>query len=149
MNKEIKLRNDIYSVGVIDNRPVPFHRLILEKGTTYNSYLLKTRKPTVIDTVDLIYTKDFLNNLKEIIDLKDISYIVINHTEPDHSGALGGLARQAINAKIVCSEKAVYHLKELYKLHDRDFIVVNDGDTLDIGGKTLLFKMTPYLHTEE
>ena len=52
MNKEIKLRNDIYSVGVIDNRPVPFHRLILEKGTTYNSYLLKTRKPTVIDTVD-------------------------------------------------------------------------------------------------
>ena len=57
MNKEIKLRNDIYSVGVIDNRPVPFHRLILEKGTTYNSYLLKTRKPTVIDTVDLIYTK--------------------------------------------------------------------------------------------
>ncbi|MDU8977025.1 MAG: FprA family A-type flavoprotein [Clostridium perfringens] len=149
MNKEIKLRNDIYSVGVIDNRPVPFHRLILEKGTTYNSYLLKTKKPTVIDTVDLIYTKDFLNNLKEIIDLKDISYIVINHTEPDHSGALGGLARQAINAKIVCSEKAVYHLKELYKLHDRDFIVVNDGDTLDIGGKTLLFKMTPYLHTEE
>ncbi|HAT4340914.1 TPA: FprA family A-type flavoprotein [Clostridium perfringens] len=149
MNKEIKLRNDIYSVGVIDNRPVPFHRLILEKGTTYNSYLLKTKKPTVIDTVDLIYTKDFLNNLKEIIDLKDISYIVINHTEPDHSGALGGLARQATNAKIVCSEKAVYHLKELYKLHDRDFIVVNDGDTLDIGGKILLFKMTPYLHTEE
>lgn len=149
MNTEVKLKNDIYSVGVIDDRPVPFHRLILEKGTTYNSYLLKTKKPTVIDTVDLIYTKDFLNNLKAIIDLKDISYIVINHTEPDHSGALGGLARQATNAKIVCSEKAVYHLKELYKLHDREFIIVNDGDTLDIGGKTLLFKMTPYLHTEE
>lgn len=149
MNTEIKLKNNIYSVGVIDNRPVPFHRLTLEKGTTYNSYLLKTEKPTIIDTVDLIYTKDFLNNLKELIDLKDISYIVINHTEPDHSGALGGLARQATNAKIVCSEKAVYHIKELYKLHDRDFIVVDDGDTLDIGGKTLLFKMTPYLHTEE
>lgn len=149
MNTEVKLKNDIYSVGVIDDRPVPFHRLILEKGTTYNSYLLNTKKPTIIDTVDLIYTKDFLNNLKAIIDLKDISYIVINHTEPDHSGALGGLARQATNAKIVCSEKAVYHLKELYKLHDREFIVVNDGDTLDIGGKTLLFKMTPYLHTEE
>lgn len=149
MNTEVKLKNDIYSVGVIDDRPVPFHRLILEKGTTYNSYLLKTKKPTIIDTVDLIYTKDFLNNLKAIIDLKDISYIVINHTEPDHSGALGGLARQATNAKIVCSEKAVYHLKELYKLHDREFIIVNDGDTLDIGGKTLLFKMTPYLHTEE
>lgn len=149
MNREIKLKDDIYSVGVIDDRKVPFHRLILEDGTTYNSYLLKTEKPTVIDTVDLIYTKEYMENLKSLIDLKDIQYIVINHTEPDHSGALGGLARQATNATIVCSEKAVYHLKELYKLHDRNFLVVNDGDTLDIGGKTLLFRMTPYLHTEE
>lgn len=149
MNREIKLKEDIYSVGVIDDRKVPFHRLILEDGTTYNSYLLKTEKPTVIDTVDLIYTKEYMENLKSLIDLKDIQYIVINHTEPDHSGALGGLARQATNATIVCSEKAVYHLKELYKLHDRNFLVVNDGDTLDIGGKTLLFRMTPYLHTEE
>ena len=147
MNIEIK--KDVYSLGVIDDRPVPFHRLTLEKGTTYNSYLLKTKKPTIIDTVDLIYTKEFLNNVKETIDFKDIDYIVINHTEPDHSGALGGLAGRATNAKIVCSEKAVYHLKELYKLHNREFIVVNDGDTLDIGGKTLLFRMTPYLHTEE
>ncbi|WP_066870780.1 FprA family A-type flavoprotein [Clostridium mediterraneense] len=147
MNIEIK--KDVYSLGVIDDRPVPFHRLTLEKGTTYNSYLLKTEKPTIIDTVDLIYTKEFLNNVKETIDFKDIHYIVINHTEPDHSGALGGLAGRATNAKIVCSEKAVYHLKELYKLHNREFIVVNDGDTLDIGGKTLLFRMTPYLHTEE
>ena len=77
MNKEIKLRNDIYSVGVIDNRPVPFHRLILEKGTTYNSYLLKTKKPTVIDTVDLIYTKDFLNAIIEIVILILNDYIVM------------------------------------------------------------------------
>ncbi|EGT3615042.1 FprA family A-type flavoprotein [Clostridium perfringens] len=149
MDTEIKLKDDIYSVGVIDDRPVPFHRLILEKGTTYNSYLLKTSKPTVIDTVDLIYTKDFISNLSNLIDLKDIKYIVINHNEPDHSGALAGLARQASNATIVCTEKAVYHLKELYKLHDRNFLVVNDGDTLDIGEKTLLFRITPYLHTEE
>ncbi|MGG7076490.1 FprA family A-type flavoprotein [Clostridium sardiniense] len=149
MERQVKLKDNIYSVGVIDDRKVPFHRLILEDGTTYNSYLLKTEKPTVIDTVDLIYTKEYIENLKTLIDLKDIKYIVINHTEPDHSGALGGLARQAINATIVCSEEAVYHLKELYKLHDRNFIVVKDGDTLDIGGKTLLFRMTPYLHTEE
>ncbi len=140
---------NIYSVGVIDDRKVPFHRLILEDGTTYNSYLLKTERPTVIDTVDFIYTKQYLENLKKLIDLKEIQYIVINHTEPDHSGALGSLAKQASNATIVCSEKAVYHLKELYKLHDRNFLVVKDGDTLDIGGKTLLFRITPYLHTEE
>lgn len=148
MEKEIKFKDNIYSVGIIDDRDVPFHRLVLD-GTTYNSYLLKTEKPTIIDTVDLIYTKQYLENVKSLIDLKDIKYIVINHTEPDHSGALGGLARQAVNATIVCSEKAVYHLKELYKLEDSRFLVVKDGDTLDIGGKTLLFRMTPYLHTEE
>ena len=149
MERQIELKSDIYSVGVIDDRKVPFHRLILEDGTTYNSYLLKTKKPTVIDTVDLIYTKEYIENLKSLIDLKDIEYIVINHTEPDHSGALGGLARQATNATIVCTEEAVYHLKELYRLHDRNFLVVKDKDTLDIGGKTLLFRVTPYLHTEE
>jgi flavorubredoxin len=148
MGKEFKIKNDIYGVGIIDDRDVPFHRLVLD-GTTYNSYLLKTEKPTVIDTVDLIYTREYVENLKSIIDLKDIEYIVINHTEPDHSGALGGLARQAVNATVVCSEKAVYHLKELYKIEEKRFLVVGDGDTLDIGGKTLLFKMTPYLHTEE
>ena len=140
---------NIYSVGVIDDRKVPFHRLILEDGTTYNSYLLKTEKPTIIDTVDFIYSKQYLENLKKLIDLKEIEYIVINHTEPDHSGALGSLAKQASNATIVCSEKAVYHLKELYRLQDRNFLVVKDRDTLDIGGKTLLFRITPFLHTEE
>lgn len=140
---------NIYSVGVIDDRKVPFHRLILEDGTTYNSYLLKTEKPTIIDTVDFIYSKQYLENLKKLIDLKEIQYIVINHTEPDHSGALGSLAKQASNATIVCSEKAVYHLKELYRLQDRNFLVVKDRDTLDIGGKMLLFRITPFLHTEE
>lgn len=140
---------NIYSVGVIDDRKVPFHRLILEDGTTYNSYLLKTEKPTIIDTVDFIYSKQYLENLKKLIDLKEIQYIVINHTEPDHSGALGSLAKQASNATIVCSEKAVYHLKELYRLQDRNFLVVKDRDTLDIGGKRLLFRITPFLHTEE
>ena len=140
---------NIYSVGVIDDRKVPFHRLILEDGTTYNSYLLKTEKPTIIDAVDFIYSKQYLENLKKLIDLKEIQYIVINHTEPDHSGTLGSLAKQAYNATIVCSEKAVYHLKELYRLQDRNFLVVKDRDTLDIGGKTLLFRITPFLHTEE
>lgn len=140
---------NIYSVGVIDDRKVPLHRLILEDGTTYNSYLLKTEKPTIIDAVDFIYSKQYLENLKKLIDLKEIQYIVINHTEPDHSGTLGSLAKQASNATIVCSEKAVYHLKELYRLQDRNFLVVKDRDTLDIGGKTLLFRITPFLHTEE
>ena len=149
MNKKIMLSEDIYWVGKVDDRDVPFHRLTLTKGTTYNSYLLMTEKPTVVDTVDMRYGREFVENLKSIIELEKIEYIVINHTEPDHSGSLGSLAASAKNAVIVCSSLAVDQLKEMYKLHNREFLVVGDGDTLDIGGKTLKFIETPYLHTAE
>ncbi|MNO49836.1 Anaerobic nitric oxide reductase flavorubredoxin [compost metagenome] len=149
MMRKIELAKDIYWVGKIDDREVPFHRLILAKGTTYNAYLLKTAKPTVIDTVDMEFGREFVEYLSEFIDPNDIQYIVINHTEPDHSGGLAALAGRAPHATIVCTELAVNELKEMYKLHSRNFLVVKDGDTLDIGGKTLKFKETPYLHTEE
>lgn len=149
MMNQIEIAKDIYWVGKIEDREVPFHRLILAKGTTYNAYLLKTAKPTVIDTVDMEYGREFVEYLSECIDPNDIQYIVINHTEPDHSGGLAALAGRAPHATIVCTELAVNELKEMYKLHSRNFLVVKDGDTLDIGGKTLKFKETPYLHTEE
>lgn len=149
MGKEIQLTKDIYWVGKVDNREVPFHRLILAKGTTYNAYLLKTEKPTVIDTVDIEFGREFVESLSKLIDPQEIQYIVVNHTEPDHSGGLAGLASRATNATIVCTEIAVPEIQEMYKLHNRKFLVVKDGDTLDIGGKTLKFKETPYLHTEE
>ena len=146
---QVMLAKDTYWVGKIDNREVPFHRLTLAKGTTYNAYLLKTEKPTVIDTVDMEFGREFVEYLSEFIDPKEIQYIVINHTEPDHSGGLAALANKAPDATIVCTEPAVDELKEMYKLHSRNFLVVKDGDTLDIGGKTLKFKETPYLHTAE
>ncbi len=143
------LAKDTYWVGKIDDREVPFHRLILGKGTTYNAYLLKTEKPTVIDTVDMQFGREFVEYLSELINPEEIQYIIINHTEPDHSGGLAALAGRAPHATIVCTAPAVNELKEMYKLHSRNFLVVKDGDTLDIGGKTLKFKETPYLHTEE
>lgn len=143
------IAKDTYWVGKIDDREVPFHRLILGKGTTYNAYLLKTEKPTVIDTVDMQFGREFVEYLSELINPEEIQYIIINHTEPDHSGGLAALAGRAPHATIVCTDPAVNELKEMYKLHSRNFLVVKDGDTLDIGGKTLKFKETPYLHTEE
>ncbi|MBC8059911.1 MAG: FprA family A-type flavoprotein [Clostridiaceae bacterium] len=149
MEKNIMLNENIFWVGKVDNRDVPFHRLTLTKGTTYNSYLLMTEKPTIIDTVDISFGREFVENLQSLIELEKIKYIVINHTEPDHSGGLGSLAAKAKNAVIVCSKLAVDELKEMYKLHNREFLVVGDGDILDIGGKTLSFIETPFLHTEE
>lgn len=149
MMKNINIKEKIYLVGKVDDRDVPFHRLTLTKGTTYNSYLLLIEKPTIIDTVDISFGREYIQSLRALIDLEKIQYIIINHTEPDHSGALGSLAYNAKNATIVCTEKAVDQLKAMYKLHNRNFLAVKDGDTLDIGGKILEFMETPYLHTEE
>ncbi len=145
----IIIKDNIYWVGKIDDREVPFHRLTLAKGTTYNSYLIMSEYPTIIDTVDIAFGKEYVENLETFIDPKEIKYIVINHTEPDHSGGLIALANKAKNAVIVCTELAAEQLKEMYKLHNREFLTVEDNDTLDIGGKTLRFIETPYLHTEE
>ncbi len=145
----VMIKDNIYWVGKIDDREVPFHRLTLAKGTTYNSYLIMSEYPTIIDTVDIAFGKEYVENLKTFIDPKEIKYIVINHTEPDHSGGLIALANKAKNAVIVCTELAAEQLREMYKLHDREFLTVEDNYTLDIGGKTLRFVETPYLHTEE
>lgn len=143
------MKNNIFWVGKVDDRKIPFHRLTLEKGTTYNSYLLKTEKPTIIDTVDIMYSREFVENLKEHINIEDIKYVVINHVEPDHAGALPALLNKAKNATIVTTEKARELLNGMFKLHNREYLIIKDGDTLDIGGKTLKFFETPYLHTEE
>jgi flavorubredoxin len=78
-----------------------------------------------------------------------LAYIVINHVEPDHAGALPALVGKAKNAKIVTTALGAEELKHMFRLHNREFIIIKDGDTLDIGGKTLQFFETPYLHTEE
>ncbi|NLK20546.1 MAG: FprA family A-type flavoprotein [Epulopiscium sp.] len=146
---KVKLAENIFWVGKVDDRKVPFHRLILERGTTYNSYLLETKKPTIIDTVDIAFAKEYVDNLSEMINLEKIEYIIINHVEPDHAGALPALAARAKNAKIVTTKLGCEFLKNMFKLHNREFIIIKDKGTLDIGGKTLQFFETPYLHTEE
>jgi flavorubredoxin len=148
MNDKL-IAKDSYWVGYVDDRKVPFHRLTLEKGTTYNSYFLDTEKPTIIDTVDISFGRNFVEELKYYIELEKIQYIVINHVEPDHSGGLPALINKAKQATIVTTELGAEELKEMYKLHDKKFIIIKDGDTLDIGGKTLQFFETPFLHTEE
>lgn len=145
----VELTKDVYMIGKIDDRDVPFHRLTLTKGTTYNSYYIEAEHPTIIDTVDISFGKEYVDGLKKHFDLTTLRYIVINHVEPDHSGGLPGLASQAKDAVIVCTELAAEELSKLYGLHKREFRIVTDGDILDIGGKTLQFFVTPYLHTEE
>lgn len=149
MLNKIEVAKNSYCVGKIDDRNVPFHRLVLTKGTTYNSYFLDTEKPTLIDTVDISYGMEFVKHLESIIDLKKLKYVVINHVEPDHAGALGALMNKASNAIVVTTELGKKFLIGMFKIKEDRFHVIKDSETLDIGGKTLQFFETPFLHTEE
>lgn len=149
MLNKIEVAKNAYCVGKVDDRKVPFHRLILEKGTTYNAYLLDTEKPTLIDTVDISFGMEFVKHLETIMDLQKLHYVVINHVEPDHAGALGALMNKAKNAAVVTTELGKKFLIGMFKIKEDRFHVIKDGETLDIGGKTLKFLETPFLHTEE
>ena len=117
-----------------------------EHGTTYNAYLVKgTDKIALIDTVKKGFTDEYLANLKEITPLDKIDYLVVNHNEPDHSGAMAALLEHAPQIKILCSYPALPFVKNILN-RDLPIESVKDDQTLDLGGKTLRFKSTPYMH---
>ncbi len=114
-------------------------------GTSYNSYLLKTAQPTLIDTVKARFCDEFIATLESQTDLRELKYIVANHAEPDHSGSLGRLLERAPNATVLGSKAVGMFLKELLN-RDFPFRAVADGETLDVGGLTLSFVVVPFLH---
>ncbi len=115
-------------------------------GTTYNSYLVRGAEKTVlIDSVKEKFTDEFFANIAEILPVASIDAIVVNHTEPDHSGALGQLVELNPAMVIYCSRPAANFLKQL--LHKPlNIEVVEDGQEIDLGGKTLRFISAPFLH---
>ena len=134
-------------VGKIDWELKKFHgdEFSTIKGSSYNSYLIRDEKTVLIDTVWLPYDKEFVENLKKEIDLKKIDYIIINHGEVDHSGALVELMKEIPNTPIYCTSNAVKSIKGQYH-KEWNFIPVKTGDTLNIGKHTLTFIEAPMLH---
>ena len=119
----------------------------LTKGTSYNSYLIREEKNVLIDTVDHRFSLQFVQNLEAEIDLNKIDYIVINHAEEDHSGALPALMATIPNTPIYCTENAIDSITGQHHHSEWNFNIVKTGDTLDIGnGKQLVFVETPMLH---
>ncbi|HBN85313.1 MAG TPA: MBL fold hydrolase, partial [Clostridiales bacterium] len=134
-------------VGKIDWELVRFHgdEYSVHKGTSYNSYLIRDKKTVLIDTVWAPYAKEFVENLKKEIDLNGIDYIIANHGEVDHSGALPELMREIPNTPIYCTKNAVKSIKGQYH-EDWNFVEVKTGDTLDIGETKLTFVEARMLH---
>ena len=142
------ITNNVNWVGVNDWELRQFHgyEYSTNKGSTYNSYLIQEEKNVLIDTVFAPFAKEYVANLAKIIDLKKIDYIIVNHAEPDHSGALPELLNQIPDTPIYCTENAVKSLKGHYH-QDWNFVTVKAGDKLSVGnGKELIFIPAPMLH---
>ncbi|MBH1941493.1 anaerobic nitric oxide reductase flavorubredoxin [Mobilitalea sibirica] len=142
-----KITDKVTWVGKIDWELKQFHgnEYSTTKGSSYNSYLIRDKKTVLIDTVWQPYDKEFVKRLKEEIDLKEIDYIIANHSEIDHSGALPELMREIPGTPIYCTANGAKILKGHYH-EDWNFVTVKTGDTLDIGESTLTFVEAPMLH---
>lgn len=142
-----KITDKVTWVGKTDWELQYFHgnEYSTNKGSSYNSYLIRDQKTVLIDTVWQPYDKEFVSRLKQEIDLKKIDYIVMNHSEPDHSGALPELMREIPDTPIYCTANGVKILKGHYH-QEWNFVTVKSGDTLNLGESVLTFVEAPMLH---
>ncbi|NLJ77349.1 MAG: anaerobic nitric oxide reductase flavorubredoxin [Peptococcaceae bacterium] len=146
MKKQVK--NNVYWVGKVDWELRKFHgeEYSTHRGSTYNSYLIQEEKTVLIDTVWSPFAQEFVDNLAGEIDLQKIDFVIANHGEVDHSGALPALMKRIPDKPIYCTANAVKSLRGQYH-QDWDFKVVRTGDKIDIGnGKELVFVEMPMLH---
>ncbi|HEC24830.1 MAG TPA: FprA family A-type flavoprotein [bacterium] len=147
IKKALPMKDGVSYVGALDPDLKAFDIIVPTKnGTTYNSYFIQgSRKSALIDTVKIGMKDQLIDKLKGLTDISKIDYIIINHTEPDHSGSLNAIREIAKNATLVYSKNAHHFVKHIVK-GDYNNIIVGDGDSIDLGGKTLQFVGAPFLH---
>jgi len=148
--KPRELKANIYWVGAVDWDRRLFDELIpLPDGTSYNAYLVKgSEKTALIDTVDPPMASVLIDNLNQL-GVKNIDYVIANHAEQDHSGALPQILKLYPNAVVVATPKCKNLLKELLLIPESKIITVEDGGTLSLGDKTLEFIHAPWVHWPE
>lgn len=142
-----KIKDNIIWVGKTDWELRSFHgeELSTHRGSTYNSYLVREKKTVLIDTVWAPFDREFVQQLRKIVDLEKIDAVVANHGEIDHSGSLPELMREIPNTPVYCTANAVKSLKGQYH-QDWNFQVVKTGDKLNLGSTDLIFIEAPMLH---
>ncbi len=142
----IDIANDVKWIGVLDYDIRTFDIVMTtEFGTTYNSYFINAGKKAVIEVAKEKFSDIYLKKLKSVTDPGEIQYIILDHTEPDHSGSLRLLLEIAPLATVVGSGSAIRYLEDMVNAPFKS-LVVKDGDTLDLGNKTLRFISAPNLH---
>ena len=145
-DRVIDITPDVKWVGILDYDIETFDIVMTTKyGTTYNSFFINAAKKALVEVAKEKFWDVYIKKLKAVCDPSEIEYIILDHTEPDHSGSLGRLLELAPEATVVGSGNAIRYLGDIVNRPFRS-IVVKDGDTLDLGNKTLRFISAPNLH---
>ncbi|MBM3301065.1 MAG: flavodoxin domain-containing protein [Deltaproteobacteria bacterium] len=146
MRTIVQLKDGINWVGAVDWTVRDFHGYLTRKGTTYNAFLVLDEKVTLFDAVKKPFKGDLLHNLYKVIDPKKIDYLVVNHVEPDHSGALPEMMEIIEPEKLFCSSRGKKALLDHYHREDWPYEVVGTGDEVRLGKRTVTFIETRMIH---
>lgn len=146
-----QITKDILYCGVNDRVKDRFEGLWpLPQGVSYNSYIVRGKdKTALIDTVEIGEISEFFHHIESQIGTAKIDYLVINHMEPDHSGGIPAMLEHYPEALLVGNRQTIAMVKGYYHIPDERFLEIADGHTLDLGGKTLKFFLTPMVHWPE
>ncbi|MBK7711671.1 MAG: FprA family A-type flavoprotein [Bacteroidales bacterium] len=145
-NKILSLTESVKWIGVLDYDIRTFDIVMhTEYGTTYNSYFINAEKKAIVEVAKEKFSETYLAKLRTVTDPGEIEYIILNHTEPDHSGSLSLLLELAPSATVVGSGNAIRYLEDMVNVPFKS-LVVKHGDKLDLGNKTLSFIAAPNLH---
>jgi flavorubredoxin len=145
-DRVIDVTGDVKWIGILDYDIITFDIVMsTDYGTTYNSYFINAEKKTIVEASKEKFSDRHISKLRSVADPSDIQYIVLDHTEPDHSGNIASLLEVSPSAVIVGSGNAIRYLGDMINKPFKS-LVVKDGDTLDLGNKTLKFISAPNLH---
>ena len=145
--KPVELAKDIFWIGAVDYNKRNFHGYSRSpRGTTYNSYLVRDEKNVVFDTVDNDYAGTMFCRLAKLMPLDKVDYIVVNHTEKDHAGALCQLVERCKPEKIITSTIGKRFMEAQFDTTGWPIEVVKSGDKLNIGKRNIIFQETGMLH---
>ncbi len=146
IHKTIKISDKVTWIGIYDYDITTFDIVMETKyGTTYNSYLINTEKKAIVETAKAKFSDIYIEKLKSQCNPAEISYIILNHTEPDHSGSLSKLLEICPNAVVVASRTAILYLQDQNE-RKFEYIIVKDGDEIDLGNDKMRFISAINLH---
>ncbi len=141
----------LHWVGGNDRRLALFENIYpIERGVSYNAYVLLDEQTVLLDTVDRAINDLFFENIEHVLQGRELDYVIVNHMEPDHCASLADLILRYPNVKIVCNAKTLGIIRQFYRFDaDARACLVKEGDTLCTGKHTLTFVMAPMVHWPE